>query len=123
MAALVVTLVPVNGPLLQQASIIEERSGFNAKNVSISMLREGWMTTGLITGRFEEANTLERDFIPIVKQHNNRVPINMTDTGCDGTCKGVVAGTGYQIRCVNDTVLTYNLTLDPFNAEAEAFST
>ncbi|KAI4654379.1 uncharacterized protein J4E78_007425 [Alternaria triticimaculans] len=123
LTALVVTLVPINGPLLQRASVIESRTGAIARNLTLNINNETFSdTTGLITGRFQEANSLDVRFTQNVKAHNNRDPIKMTDAGCIGTCKGVIAGAGYKIDCANDTYTPYNLTLDPVHAEAMTFS-
>ena len=125
LAALVVTLVPINGPLLQRASVVEQTRGLHTVNASISIHNTSFSDyTGYITGRFHEVNRLSDPFTHVVKEHNNRNPINITDSGCSGTCKGIILGMGYDVQCVNDTDISYNLTLNnEGHAEAQAFFT
>ena len=114
LAALVVTLVPINGPLLQRASVVGGLHRSVTRNISMIVYDETFQyATGSIYGTSQEANMLGWQFSQVVNQHNNGEIITMTRPGCTGTCKGVIAGAGYKIECGNDTRMSYNLTTLP----------
>jgi hypothetical protein len=114
LAGLVVTLAPINGPLLQRASVIHECERLCMKNITIPIAPEfpgGY--TGIIAGHGGEAPaSLTVSFSDIMKQHTNRLAINITNSGCEGSCKGTLFGAGYDISCTEDTAAPYLISLN-----------
>lgn len=113
LAGLAVTLAPINGPLLQRASILHERTHVEMVNLTIPIAQEvadGY--TGDISGRGGESlRTLSVSFGNITKQYNNRSPINITNSGCSGSCKGTLLGAGYHMKCHQDSTSPYTLVV------------
>ncbi|KAH5332489.1 hypothetical protein HBI12_054130 [Parastagonospora nodorum] len=106
---LLVTFAPVNGPLLQRASVIGSRGGFDLVNVTIPIAQKiplGY--TGAITGREHVTTTLSNEFRSIINRQNSQDMINITNSGCLGTCKGHVLGAGYDVQC-NEWLTPYDL--------------
>jgi len=91
LAGLAVTLVPINGPLLQRSTIVKEETRVELRNL---MLPSAWELpvgyTGDIARRVSrhEPATISASFSEIFKQHSNRESINVTASGCEGVCKG-----------------------------------
>jgi hypothetical protein len=106
LTALLITVAPINGPLLQRASVIGTRGGYNPVNVTIPIAKKT-ILTGSITGRYHESNALTPAFRTVINQHTKRDLINITNSGCIGTCKGHVLGAGYDIQC-NETLVPYD---------------
>ena len=109
LAGLLVTLVPINGPLLQRSSVLRERTKIEHKNISVSVAQymlPGY--TGWLTARGNYAGNVEDDFGTIINEYTGRKSMNISNSGCEGTCKGHVLGAGHAVLCNNDTV--------PFNA-------
>ncbi|KAH7083193.1 hypothetical protein BKA63DRAFT_146239 [Paraphoma chrysanthemicola] len=106
LAGLAVTLVPINGPLLQRSSIVKEQTRVELKNLTVPVALElpvGY--TGAITARLDTRPTsLSRPFSDILKQYSNRLPMNVTNSDCDGACKGELLGAGYDIKCQNESI-------------------
>tara|TARA_R110002003_G_scaffold70_10_gene6383 strand:+ start:12129 stop:12941 length:813 start_codon:yes stop_codon:yes gene_type:complete len=107
LAGLAVTLVPINGPLLQKSSVVKEQTRIELKNLTIPVALElpvGY--TGAITGRTVgwEPTSISSSFSDILKQYSNRQTTNVTNSNCDGVCKGELLGAGYEIRCQNESL-------------------
>lgn len=72
LTGLLATLAPINGPLLQRASIIGSRCGFDSVNVTIPIAQNlplGY--TGAITGREHVMTTVSNEFRAIMNRHNS----------------------------------------------------
>ena len=105
LATIFVAFTPINGPLLQRASAVVFRSISEHVTLSFSISKElpnGY--TGMISGRQQQPSLLMLNFTPTVQDYTNRVPINFTNTGCDGICSTVVKGSGYAVNCSKDSV-------------------
>lgn len=110
LAGLAVTLVPINGPLLQRASVLHEHTKVEYKNITIPVSQyfvPGY--SGWITSRATSATSVSDDFGKIVNDYTARTDVNISNSGCYGTCTGRVLGAGYTIQCADDTV-RYNIT-------------
>lgn len=105
LATIFVSFIPINGPLLQRASTVAFRSISEHVTQSIPIAKElpdGY--TGMISGRQQQPSLLMLNFTPTVQDYTNRVPINLTNTGCDGICSAVVKGSGFAVNCSTDSV-------------------
>jgi hypothetical protein len=107
LAGFFVTLAPINGPLLQRASTITTRSITTIKRMFIIVPDARIISVG--AGSSDKIDRLSPGFAQTLYDNKQRRPINITHSGCHGTCKGLVLGLGYDIKCRNDTV-TFNLT-------------
>jgi len=96
LAGLGAALVPINGPLLQRASLIGEQTTAETKNLTIEISQLFVPRyTGIITSRSHEAGFIEKNFSNVLNDYSNRVPINITSSGCRGNYNGQLPGTGY----------------------------
>lgn len=115
LAGLAVTLVLTNVPLLQRSSVVREETQAMLKNLSLPIALEfplGY--TGEVTGRGSYLpSSISGSFSDVLKQYNNRRPINVTRSGCEGTCKGQLLGAGYQIQCFNGSK-PFKVSLDEY---------
>ncbi len=104
-ATIFVAFTPINGPLLQRASTVTFRSISEHVTLSIPIAKElpdGY--TGMISGRQQQPSLLMLNFTPTVQDYTNRVPVNLTNTGCDGTCSAIVKGSGFAVNCSKNSV-------------------
>jgi hypothetical protein len=110
LAGLLVTLAPINGPLLQRASVLREHTKVEYKNLSIPVAQymlPGY--TGWLTSRASAATVVGDDFGAIINEYTSRKDMNISDSGCFGTCKGQVLGAGYAMSC-DDDMVPFNIT-------------
>jgi hypothetical protein len=112
LAGLAVALVPMNGPLLQRSSVVTERTRVELKNLTIPIALEfpdGY--TGDIASMMGShyPTAISSSFSEILKEHNNRQSVNITDVGCVGICTGTLLGAGYDIHCWNESIRATNL--------------
>lgn len=115
LAGLAVTLVPINGPLLQRSSEVTERVYVELKNLTVPIALEvPFGYTGGITGRGPKIpSSISSAFSDILKQYNVGQLVNITNSNCDGVCRGKLLGAGYDIRCRNESLpqrIEYNAT-------------
>jgi hypothetical protein len=111
LAGLAVALAPINGPLLQRSSIVIERTRAELKNLTIPIALEfpdGYTGDIAAMRGSYEPTAISGSFSEILKQHNNRQAINITNVGCEGTCKGTLLGAGYDIHCWNESTRATN---------------
>jgi hypothetical protein len=114
LAGLAVTLVPVNGPLLQRSTVVKEQTVIAPQNLTIPVALEfpgGY--TGDIAGRMYKPTSISAGFGEILKRHGVSQSINITNSGCEGICKGKLQGAGYEIRCTNESM--------PFTVDLQAY--
>ena len=111
-ACLMVTISPINGPLMQRASqITTDRSSSVPVSLEVPTAAEipaGF--TAYTSGRTQSVSFLQRDFIPVVSEWNTQSPIRLK-TACSGTCTGVVRGAGFSVNCTRSTL---SFDLKPF---------
>lgn len=105
LAGLAVTLVPINGPLLQRSVVVKEQSRIEFRNLTIASaldMPRGY--TGDITGRNGMVPTgVSGSFGEVLKLYDNGETINITNSGCEGMCKGKMLGLGYEMHCWNES--------------------
>jgi hypothetical protein len=107
LAGIAVALVPINSPLLQRASTVTTKLVTQPLTLNIPVAQEfsiGY--TGIITGRGHAVAMTTSNFSAIVKDFSANTLVNVTDSGRQGTCSGVLQGAGCSITCVSiDQVL------------------
>ncbi|KAL8965507.1 MAG: hypothetical protein Q9183_003817 [Haloplaca sp. 2 TL-2023] len=132
LASILVALAPVNGPLLQRASQIDETGEtermFNAKidiateipegyaypnttsqripNIVLMVFVDstGYSFTGYTSGQDHMPVLLTPDFTYIVLDWNSHASIQAQyETGCWGSCISQISGAGFFTDCVNST--------------------
>jgi hypothetical protein len=113
LAGLAVTLAPVNGPLLQRSTVVSEQTVIAPQNLTLPIALEfpnGY--TGDIAGRVYRPSSISSGLSEILKRNSIGQAINITNSGCEGTCKGKLQGAGYEIRCTNESM--------PFTVDLQA---
>ena len=109
-ATLLVSIVPINGPLLQRAS----KAGNNTITAPVTMhidaaplLPNGF--TGFISGRAHSPSLLSPSFQPIVQGFTSNSEIPVKQEGCFGQCSGGrLTGVGFAANCSSNT-FSFNL--------------
>ena len=112
-ATILVSVVPINGPLLQRASKAGNSTITAPVNVQLdaaSALPTGF--TGFVSGRAESASLLSPSFQPIVQGFTNNSDIPLRQDGCFGQCTGgKLNGVGFATNCSSNT-FSFNLNPD-----------
>lgn len=123
LAGLAVTLAPINGPLLQRASVIHERTRVEMKNITIAIAEEIPLGYTGVSSNLEQPTLMSPSFSEIAKQHTDGRSMNVSGSGCEGLCKGTLRGAGYDMRCVQDSIGNYNYSAfgGSFNTKADIF--
>lgn len=105
LAAILLALVPANAPLAQRASRPVTRTVSSGVNIPIKAIQAlDWkMATGQITGRGHAVSFVNADFASVLQHHLSSAPIQIEDSPCRGTCRGILQAAGYEMSCVNDT--------------------
>lgn len=105
---LLVSIVPLNGPLFQKVLVVEEDDyyyfDYEDQYVTIRMAQffpAGF--TGLAWSNSTEPVALGKKFSWVVREHYSNKEIESGIYGCDGRCTGRVRGAGYAINCTNST--------------------
>jgi hypothetical protein len=118
LASIAVSLLPINGPLLQRASFVSSVVQTGDVNITIPMAQQfpdGY--SGIITGRGGNVSVLTSNFTSVVAAFNANVPQNLTDSGCRGRCSGTVKTIGYAINCTSSTQ-AFNISYEALNRTA-----
>ena len=119
LACLLVTVSPINGPLLQRASRVVTGPADSSTTVKIMVTPQiplGW--TGYISGHnIIGVSLLKPKFASVVQDFYNQVPIQMAGTGCEGICSATVEAAGFAVNC-SAYELPFNLTV-PTNATSD----
>ncbi|KAI4645895.1 hypothetical protein J4E93_005473 [Alternaria ventricosa] len=108
LAGLAVTLAPINGPLLQRASVIHERTQVEMKNITIAVAGEIPVGYTGAYSNLENPTLMSPSFSEIAMQHTDGRSMNVSGSGCEGLCKGTLRGAGYDMRCMQDSIGNYN---------------
>ncbi|KAM0199297.1 hypothetical protein ACHAQI_012109 [Fusarium lateritium] len=108
LAAILLSLVPVNAPLVQRASRTVSRHtvlNFDVPIVAAPFLNATTDTTGMITGRSHQINFITPSFASVLQDHLLATPIRLEGSLCRGgkTCRGILKAAGYSMACVNGT--------------------
>ncbi|KAL8995845.1 MAG: hypothetical protein Q9169_004497 [Polycauliona sp. 2 TL-2023] len=100
LASLLVALVPVNGPLLQQASRVQQGRFEQDAEVRVSIAAEipgGY--TGYLSNRINSPALLTSRFVKVVQEFTQKSPILIADSGCKGSCDARITGAGLAANC------------------------
>ena len=105
LAAILLALVPANAPLAQRASRTVSRATSTGVAVPVVAAKavNGFMSTGMITGRGHTVGYITSGFASVLQDHLVGAPIPLDNSPCRGTCRGVIQAAGYEISCVNGT--------------------
>lgn len=106
LACILLSIVPINGPLLQRASTVVVANVVSDAPLNLSVATFLNTTTGYLSGRGYAVSILSEKFIPIVQNYYNGVEIAMTNTGCSasGKCTAKMRGAGFAVNCSSYTV-------------------
>ncbi|RDL32562.1 uncharacterized protein BP5553_09018 [Venustampulla echinocandica] len=110
LACITAALAPINGPLLQRASTISTLAVNKPTTLTVLAAQEfplGY--TGTVTGRAHTVGFVTSNFSSVVQDYVLKKPINITQSGCEGRCSGVMQAAGYAINC-SYSILQYNLS-------------
>ncbi|KAL5331841.1 hypothetical protein ACEPPN_001379 [Leptodophora sp. 'Broadleaf-Isolate-01'] len=102
LASILVTLVLINGPLLQRASTVTTKGFLDISMVTVNFSPNMSMVdhpTGRSTGRASGIDILSNSFLPVVQSYSAREPILLGYTGCNGTCTTEIIGPGFDVEC------------------------
>lgn len=118
LATILVTITPINGPLLQRASSINIKSISGVASITLDIASElpfGW--TGYVSGRGVMPSLLSPNFAPVVQHFTNGSAILLSQTGCVGACSDMrLNGAGFAVNCSSNTLsfdLNPSSTLGP----------
>lgn len=115
LASLLVSIVAVDGPLLQKASKVTSQQWTETSMVTVGLGSNTSLLehpTGYYTGRAPVVSSLSSEFLTTIQQFNNRGAITLTSTGCSGSCNATIIGPGFDIRC-SKTLLPLDLEYIP----------
>ncbi|KAL8787562.1 MAG: hypothetical protein Q9213_002124 [Squamulea squamosa] len=124
LASILVALVPINGPLLQRASRIQQGHFEQMTDVRVNIVAEipeGYVTskkgyqrdtlavimrtylglryTGYLSNRAHQPALLSSRFVQIVQEFNQKSPISVNNSGCKGSCDAQITGAGLVSNC------------------------
>ena len=105
LGCLIVTISPLNGPLMQRASQIAT-SGTHATIRDLAVPISATIPasfTAYLSSRELWVGMLQRTFIPVVYGCNAQTPIHVKN-GCSGTCNGRLRGAGFSVNCTQSTL-------------------
>jgi hypothetical protein len=102
-ACILVSITPINGPLLQRASQVRTRNTPLTRNFELSIAPQlprdysGW-TTGR-AGRLMYTT----NFSSVVREYSNQVPASI-HSPCENDCKSTVLGAGWSVDCQSSSI-------------------
>ena len=115
-ASILVTGAIIDGPLLQRASSVRQRTLQSSVPIAASIapqLPKGY--TAVIQGLSEYPSILNIPFVEVMQDYTNRVPITSGFEGCDRDCSLVVRAAGLAVNCTTTTTsLDYNKNNDAY---------
>ena len=103
-ASILVSGAIIDGPLLQRASSVRQRTIQSSVPIMASIapqLPKGY--TAVIQGLSEYPSILNIPFVEVMQDYTNRIPITTGFEGCDGDCSLVVRAAGLAVNCVTTT--------------------
>ncbi|KAL9630974.1 MAG: hypothetical protein Q9164_006141 [Protoblastenia rupestris] len=109
-ASILVAIGPINGPLLQRASLVAFGKITQPVQMEICVaqsLPDGY--TGYLNGRARMPALLTPEFTKVVSAANTNEAIKVSSTGCSGECATSVRGAGFAITCETSTA-SFSLT-------------
>lgn len=112
LASLAVSILPINGVLLQRAITIRSAEIRSTVNMSINFAQQfpnGY--TGIATTRTDETNLLTTDFTTIVQDYASGTVQNTSVATCRGRCSGTIQAAGYAIKC-RESKASFDISTD-----------
>jgi hypothetical protein len=109
-ACIMATVVGIDGPLFQRASVIETitTTGPTLITAQVAPFWPPTFITGYISGRSESTSVLSPAFSKVIQDFSNRVPITTGFHGCSGICRLQVKAVGLIPQCnTTQTKLDY----------------
>ncbi|KAI4244058.1 MAG: hypothetical protein L6R42_010563, partial [Xanthoria sp. 1 TBL-2021] len=100
LASILVALVPINGPLLQRASRVQQGRFEQNTEVRVNIaaeIPEGY--TGYLSNRAYQPALLTSRFVQVVQEFNQKSPISIANSGCQGSCEARITGAGLVANC------------------------
>lgn len=100
LASLAVSLLPINGILLQRAITIHAIDVPGPINMTIDFAQrfpDGY--TGILTSRSDQVDLLTTNFTRIVQDLTSGTTQNISTNACGGRCTGAIQAAGYAIKC------------------------
>jgi Protein of unknown function (DUF3176) len=93
LAGILVSITPINAPLLQRATSVTAARSTSDVSLPLTVAQEfPFGYTGVITGRAHAAAITTSNFSAIIRQYSAGVPANVTDSDCNGQCFGKIQG-------------------------------
>ncbi|KAM3413699.1 hypothetical protein BST61_g10392 [Cercospora zeina] len=122
-ATILVTLTPINGPLLQRSSTIGSRSLHSQANLAVPIARALWDGTGFVSTRSFDVALFSQPFNDIVQAYYRADAIAANSTGCpgDATCTGRLAGAGLTVNCSTSSG-SYDLNTNVLDADGNSIT-
>ncbi|KAL2061842.1 hypothetical protein VTL71DRAFT_7220 [Oculimacula yallundae] len=114
LASILVTVVSIDGPLLQRASRVTTESFSDTSTITVNLSPNTSMVshpTGYSTGRAGGIDVLSKEFLLVLQSYSAGLAIQLPYTGCNGSCTTEVIGPGFDVRCTSSVKdLVMNLT-------------
>jgi len=124
LASLLVTIIPLNGVLLQRAPIVSvSETHVTQKDIALPMRTElpnGF--TGLVSGRNLDIAFYTPEFADVLHNMDRKVPLYFPDSGCVGTCTGKISSASLAGSCIQQNV-PVNLAAGDSATETTIFET
>lgn len=109
LASILVTLAPINGPLLQRASRVTTVNVPLQRVITVPIAATlPQFYTGFLTGRTAVPALLTEQYADVVRSYYNRDNIPM-NASCEGTCNAHVLGAGWSVSCDSSST-PYNMS-------------
>jgi hypothetical protein len=102
-ACILVSITPLNGPLLQRASQVRTRDTPLTRNLELSVasqLPRGY--SGWTTGRAGRL-LYTTNFSSVVRDYSNQIPASIRSP-CENDCKSTVLGAGWSVDCQSSSI-------------------
>lgn len=111
LACVAMSLIVVDGPLLQRASTTVGQLTTKPVTFSAALSPDPFPRnfSGYYMTHAFQINMLTPDFAKVDQMYNSRSAIALQYRDCDGTCRGTLVGPGFDINCTSD-LLPYNLS-------------
>lgn len=112
LACIFTAIAPINGPLLQRASTVNEvPSAIEPITINLAMatsLPIGF--SGYLSGLGNVASVYSQNFTSVVQDYYNQRETRINNTGCMGRCSAKVKGVGFAVNCTSSEE-AYKLSL------------
>jgi hypothetical protein len=109
----------IDGPLLQRATSVVSRSIEQTVQLNVSLASDvsNFSTIPGVVG------SLSTEFVQVLSDYASGTPIQLSVSGCDGTCTGKVRTLGLNGSCVITNVESIDWARDAINSTNQSFQT